>query len=74
MRQGYRVFAVQVFDVENAPSRPVEWGSLREIQQGERIPPSPPEADGVGERTTIKWIHSLHFEDSLPAAGGLQGA
>ena len=29
---------------------------------------------GVSERTTIKCIHSLHFEDSLSAAGGLQGA
>ena len=25
---------------------------------------------GVSERTTIKWIHSLHFEDSLQLAAG----
>ena len=36
----------------------------------ERIPRSPPEADGVSERTTIKWIDSLHFEDSLQLAAG----
>jgi len=24
---------------KNAPARPIEEGSLREIQQGERIPP-----------------------------------
>jgi hypothetical protein len=30
---------------------------------------------GVSERTTIKWIHSLHFEDSLqPAAGSFNSA
>jgi hypothetical protein len=41
---------------------------------GQRIPRSPPEADGVSERTTIKCVNSLHFEDSLSTAGGLQGA
>jgi hypothetical protein len=25
---------------------------------------------GVSERTTIKWIHALHFEDSLQLAAG----
>jgi hypothetical protein len=25
---------------------------------------------GVSERTTIKWTHSLHFEDSLQLAAG----
>jgi len=56
---------------EYASARPVAKGSLREIQQGELIPLSPPKADEVSERTTIKGIHSLHFES---AAGGLQGA
>jgi hypothetical protein len=33
----------------------------------ERIPRSPPEADGVSERTTIKWNHFLTFR-RFPAA------
>jgi hypothetical protein len=31
------------------------------MQQGERIPRSPPEADGVSERTKIKWNRFLAF-------------
>jgi hypothetical protein len=57
--------------VEYTSVRPVARGSLREIQQGELIPRSPPKADEVSEQTTIKGIHFLHFES---AAGGLQGA
>ena len=61
-------------DIENALARLVEFPEGNPIQQGERIPRSPPEAGGVSGLTAIKWIHSLHFEDSLSAAGGLQGA
>ena len=43
-----------------------KWSSL------ENAPASafPVACCGVSERTAIKWIHSLHFEDSLQLAAG----
>jgi hypothetical protein len=50
------------FQVENAPASGFPVATRLELVDKSCC--------GVSERTTIKWIHSLHFEDSLQLTAG----
>jgi hypothetical protein len=57
--------------LKNAPARPVEFRYADPPKAGfNRASAFPVACCGVSERTAIKWIHSLHFEDSLQLAAG----